>query len=310
MHGGVAGNPGGWVGEGGAGLVRELVSNGHGALVHGSAPCQIVPNTFDDDGNRRGCGYVSRPSIFASPGGSGRASSPSRFRPALTDEQQQEQQQQRRPPKPVIERKRIPQGANYQLADSALPGPHSHDLPFNSPPAVITSRFVHTRPKGPFNASASAEGGLCRWKPPPVGAGLPSMAEVQALLAQFDHKYEEQLLWAIYEGGWELSLTRIRFHEMLDSNKRLLDKDEMGEPILEVEQFTAVDATFFEEAMRKNWKDFYRASFMVGKSTKSCVAFYYNTWKHDEAYKRVKSERVPKAGEMRTYNNKAGMTQV
>lgn len=299
INGDGARNPGQWVDEGGAGTVRGLVSNGHGALVHGSSPCQIVPNTLNDDGYRRDCGgFASRPSIFASPSKPGRAYSPLRSHPMLTDEQQQEQRQQRRPPKPVIGRKRVLLGANYQLADSVLPSPHSHDIPHNSRLALIASRHVHIHPNGYFNASAGTERVLCRWKPPPVGAGLPSMDEIQALLAQFDHKYEEQLLWAIYEGGWELSLTRTRFIRMLNSNKPLLDNDEMGDPIPQLEQFTAWDATIFEEAMRMNWKDFYRASIMVRKSTKSCVAFYYNTWKHDVAYKRVKSERVPSPTKM------------
>jgi len=295
MDGGAAGSRGRGIDGGGAGGVRGVVSNGNSSLVHGASPCQIVPNSLDDDGNRTGRGgYGSRPSIFASPGGAGRASSPSRFRPALTEEQQQQQQQQQpRPPKPEYERKRIPQGANYQLADSALPAPHSNDLPHNPRLAVITSRRVQTQPNGPFTASVGAGEGLCRWKPPPGGAGLPSMAEVQALLAQFDRKYEEHLLWAIYEGGWELSLTRIRFHKKLNTKEPLLDKDEMGKPIPLVERFTASDVLNFERAMSERWKDFHWASRYVRKSTKSCVVFYYNKWKQTPAYKRLKPVRVP-----------------
>jgi len=296
LDGGAAGNRGRGIDEGGAGGVRGVASNGHGSLVHGASLCQIVPNSLDDDGNRTGRGgYASRPSIFASPGGSGHSSSPSRFRPARTDEQQQQmqQQQQPRPPKPEYERKRIPQGANYQLADSALPAPHSNDLPHNPRLAVIVSRRVQTQPNGPVTALVGVGEGLCRWKPPPAGAGLPSMAEVQALLGQFDRKYEEHLLWAIYEGGWELSLTRIRFHKKLNTKEPLLDKDEMGKPIPLVERFTASDVLNFERAMSEKWKDFYWASRFVRKSTKSCIAFYYNEWKKTPTYKRLKPVRVP-----------------
>ncbi len=273
-----------------------------------AAPCVVVANFQEEDNAASsssalgGAGvparrYPARPSLYnastgmyGSPGGMGRTSTKGGAASSSSSSSYSSSSSDKSVPKPV------PVGTSFQLKESDLPAPHTNDLPDKPTPPVIVTRRVRQPsppggPPGKIVIRLTLGDKMCRWKHPPRGDGMPTMVEVEQLLAQFDTAVEEPLLWAVYQEGWELESAAHNFRKRLSSQKPLVDLDENGDTIPPLESFSKTDAQLFEKAMQERWKDFHWAGRALRKKTKSCIAYYYNEWKKTDAYRRVKASR-------------------
>ncbi len=213
---------------------------------------------------------------------------------------------------PAHERTPVLVGPAYQLPESALPHPLTNDLKVLDRAVALAPPRVGARLFLPLGDP------MCRWKPPPMplrpagrvavaaaaaaagpgggaegtgegngggegGAATAAVVSTEAVAA-YVGKFpgmEEQALWVLYQAGWGLSLAERRLREYLkaSNSEPPRDLDERGEEIPPLERFSPQDEVAFAELMRQHFKGFRHAAQHLGKSTKACVAFYYNTYK-------------------------------